>query len=94
MMKTTTIRMDDNLKREVTEMLDSLGLSFSSYVTMASKQLVTQRRIPFEVILPPEVPNEETRRAMVLAEAKEFGLIPDDAPAFANADDAMAFLEA
>ena len=94
MMKSTTIRMDDELKRETVEMLDALGLSFNSYVTMASKQLVTQRRVPFDIIVPDDVPNEETRRAMVAAEAKMLGLIPDDAPSFDNADDAMAFLEA
>lgn len=94
MMKSTTIRMDDDLKRKTVEMLDSLGLSFNSYVTMASKQLVAQRRVPFDIVVPDDVPNDETRRAMVAAEAKMLGLIPDDAPAFDNADDAMAYLEA
>ena len=39
------------------------------------------------------IPNEETRRALVAAEAKELGLISDDAPAFADVDGLMAFLE-
>ena len=39
------------------------------------------------------VPNEETRRALVAAEAKELGLIPDDAPAFDDIDGLVAFLE-
>ena len=63
MVKSTTIRMDENLKRETVEMLDSLGLSFNTYVTMASRQLVTQRRVPFSIVAPAYEPTEETRKA-------------------------------
>jgi DNA-damage-inducible protein J len=52
MMKSTTIRMDDELKRQATEKLEALGLSFNTYVVMATVQLVAQDRIPFEVIVP------------------------------------------
>ena len=94
MVKSTTIRMDENLKRETVEMLDSLGLSFNTYVTMASRQLVTQRRVPFSIVAPAYEPTEETRKAMVAAEAKALGLLPDDAPVFDNSDDVIDFLEA
>ncbi len=30
---------------------------------------------------------------MILAEAKELGLIPDDSPRFSNVDDMMEFLD-
>lgn len=40
-----------------------------------------------------EIPNEETRCAMALAESKELGVIEDDAMASDNADDAIAYLE-
>jgi DNA-damage-inducible protein J len=36
---------------------------------------------------------EETRRALVEAEAKELGLIPDDAATFTSVEDAMAYLD-
>ena len=94
MVKSTTIRMDEDLKRETVEMLDSLGLSFNTYVTMASRQLVTQRRVPFSIVAPEYEPNEETRRAMVAAEAKALGLLPDDAPIFDSSDDVLDYLEA
>lgn len=45
----TTIRMDDDLKAQVNALLDSMGLSFNTFVNMASIQLVSQRRIPFEI---------------------------------------------
>jgi len=89
--KSTTIRIEDDLKSQATAILDSIGLSFNSYVQLATRQLVNQRRIPFDLMAPAEVPNEITYRALV--EAKALGLIPDDAPAFVRADDMMAFLE-
>ena len=94
MVKSTTIRMDEDLKRETVEMLDSLGISFNAYVTMASRQLVTQRRVPFSIVAPEREPTEETRRAMVAAEAKALGLLPDDAPVFDSGDDVLDYLEA
>ena len=33
------------------------------------------------------------QQAMILAEAKELGLIPDDSPRFSNVDDMMEFLD-
>ena len=89
----TTIRLDDALKAQATDMLDSIGLSLNAYVNLAIRQLVNQRRIPFSIIAAPEVPNEETRRAMVLAEAKELGIVVDEDPAFSDVDLLMASLE-
>ena len=58
-MSTTTVRMDDDLKAEVNAILDSMGLNFNTFVNMASVQLVSQRRIPFEVRAPePVLPME------------------------------------
>lgn len=93
-MKPTTVRFDERLKVEASSILDSIGLSLNSYLTLALKQLVNQRRVPFELAPAPEVPTEETRRAMILAEAKETGLVEDDAVTFSNVDDAIAYLEA
>ncbi|MBU5404362.1 type II toxin-antitoxin system RelB/DinJ family antitoxin [Paraeggerthella hongkongensis] len=91
--KPTTVRIDENLKAQANEILGSVGLSYNAYVVMATRQLVNQRRIPFEIVPAVGIPNEETRRALVAAEAKELGLISDDAPAFADVDGLMAFLE-
>ncbi len=51
-MKSTTIRMDDDLKREASAKLEALGLNFNTYVVMATKQLVAQNRIPFDLVVP------------------------------------------
>ena len=55
--------------------------------------ILNQRRIPFEIVPAGEVPNDETRRALIVAEAKEMGLIADDARAFDDVDKLMAFLD-
>lgn len=93
-MKPTTVRFDERLRSEATEVLDSIGLSLNAYLTLSLRQLVNQRRVPFELVAAPDVPNVETRRAMLLAEAKEAGLIEDNDPRFDNADDFIAWLEA
>lgn len=93
-MKPTTVRFDDELKSQAVAILDSIGLNLNTYLTLSLRQLVNQRKVPFELAPAPEVPNEATRRAMLLAEAKELGLIEDDAVTFENVDDAIAYLEA
>ena len=44
---TTTLRIDDGLKRDCEVVLDDLGLSMSGAVTLFLKQVVKQRAIPF-----------------------------------------------
>lgn len=40
-----------------------------------------------------EQPTLETERALVIARAKELGLVPDDSPAFDSVEAAMEYLE-
>ena len=46
---TTTLRIDDVLKRECDDVFARLGMSMSSAVTVFLKQVVRTRRIPFEI---------------------------------------------
>ena len=93
MSSATTIRTDDALKTQAVDILDSIGLSLNAYVNLALRQLVNQRRIPFGIVAAPELPNEETHRAMVMAEAKELGIVADNDPSFSDIDLLMASLE-
>lgn len=43
-MSTTTIRLDDNLKKQLSKQLKATGLSINAYFTLAAKQLVIQKR--------------------------------------------------
>ena len=81
------------MKAQATAILESIGLSYNSYVTLATRQLVNQRKVPFELVSPEPVPNRDTYRAMIAAEAKALGLIPDDAIAFRDVDALEAFLD-
>ena len=51
--------MDDDLKKEASAKLDALGLNFNTYVVMATKQLVAQNRIPFDLVVPDAKSDEE-----------------------------------
>ncbi len=92
-MGTSTITLDDDIKRETVDILDSIGMSLSDYFNLAARQLCIRRRVPFDIVAPEPEPNETTRRALVAAEAKAMGLIPDDAPGFTDAEELVAFLD-
>lgn len=87
-----TIRMNDDLKARVNQTLDAIGMNFNTYVTMASIQLVNQQRLPFDTSVRAAEPNEQTKRAMLEAEAKERCILPDDAATFNSAQDAITWL--
>ena len=44
---TTTLRIEDGLKRDCEAILDDLGLSMAGAITLFLKQVVKQRAIPF-----------------------------------------------
>lgn len=92
-MTPTSVRLDDDLKKEAAKELALMGLSTNAYLNMALRQLVLQKKIPFEIFSRPLVPNDVTEKALVKARAKELGLIPDDSPAFDNPDDALKYLD-
>jgi len=73
----TTVRMDDDLKKQVNFILEALGLNFNTFIVMASKQLVYEKGLPFEAKIPKEI-NPILRKLMVEEEAIQLGLIPDD----------------
>ena len=89
----TTIRLDNELKEKLTKELSVTGLSINAYFNMEARQLILQKKIPFEVLTETDEPTEETRRALVAAEAKELGIIPDDVPEFDNTQDLKDFLD-
>lgn len=42
------VRIPASIKQQMTELLSSMGLGLSSYFSMAAKQLVVQKKVPFE----------------------------------------------
>ena len=45
--------MDKNLKKQADEVFHELGMSFTTAVTLFTKQCVRDRKIPFEICLEP-----------------------------------------
>lgn len=90
----TTIRLDGELKEKMNKELKTMGLSINGYFNMAARQLVIQKKIPFEIVAEHEMPTKTTKKALVEAEAKELGIIPDDSPSFDSVDDLKKYLDA
>lgn len=57
------VRMDADLKKATEATLKSMGLTMTSAVTLFCRQVVNQRKIPFEIIAADE-PNAVTKQAM------------------------------
>ncbi|MDR1775606.1 MAG: type II toxin-antitoxin system RelB/DinJ family antitoxin [Actinomycetes bacterium] len=49
---TLTVRMDSDLKREFSEIVEALGLDAPTVVRMLAKQTVATRHIPLSLTLP------------------------------------------
>lgn len=66
-MATTTINIDDRLKKEAQELFKSMGLNLSSAINIFLNQAVKERAIPFTIS--DEVPNRDTIMAFLEGEA-------------------------
>lgn len=84
-------RTDEETKNAANRIFTELGMDMSTALNMFLRQTIHDQGLPFSPTLR-DIPNEETRRAMVEAEAKTMGIIPDDSPKFTNAQDAMQWL--
>lgn len=48
-----TIRMDENLKRQAEILFEDMGLNMTTAITMFTKAVVRQNKIPFEITADP-----------------------------------------
>ena len=80
-----SIRIDDDLKREVSEVAGYYGLDLSSVMRAFYKQMVNTRRIP--LTFAPEEPNVESLEA--IREGDAF-LVSDKKGRFNNGADLIA----
>ena len=87
-------RMDEDLKRRMEQTCKKMGLTMTAAFTMFAAKVTRDQRIPFEIVPSKNAPTEETRLAMLRAEAKAAGLIPDGDPGFTDPDEFFASLEA
>ena len=47
---TLSVNLDSKLKEETSEMLEKLGLDFTTAITVYFDQIVKKRKIPFEIL--------------------------------------------
>lgn len=57
-----TMRMDEELKAQLQELVSNLGMDMTTFFTLSAKQAVREQGIPFEITM--RVPNAETLEAM------------------------------
>jgi DNA-damage-inducible protein J len=86
------VRMDEELKTEFVKTIETMGLTPSSLINILAKQVVTKRRIPFDIEAP--ALTEAEKHAKLLDDAMDAGLIPDDRPVMKTNADIDQYLKA
>lgn len=51
-MTTISLRMDDDMKKELDEMCESMGMNLSTFYMIYTKKALRERKIPFEIEAP------------------------------------------
>lgn len=76
-MKTAMIqtRVSADLRKEAESLFESFGIDTTTAIRMFLKQVVNQRKIPFEILPEKETPNKETLAA--ISEADEIVKNPE-----------------
>ena len=57
-----TMRMDEDLKFQLQELVSNLGMDMTTFFTISAKQAIRVQGIPFEISR--DIPNAETREAV------------------------------
>ncbi len=60
------VRVDANLKREATEILEQVGLDMPAAIRMFLKRITMEKGLPFDVRIPTETENESDDKAKVV----------------------------
>lgn len=51
-MTTISLRFDDDMKRELDEMCDEMGMNLTTFFMIYAKKALRDRKIPFEITAP------------------------------------------
>ncbi len=82
-----TMRIDEELKAQLQELVSNLGMDMTTFFTISAKQAVREQRIPFSVSM--NIPNAETIRAIEDVRNRR-----NLSPAFSSVEDLMEDLNA
>jgi len=89
-MTTLSIRIDDNVKQQASELYKELGLDLSTAVNIFLRQSIMRGGLPFDVVK--EVPNAVTLAAM--NEYKEMTKHPERYKRYTDLDEMWADIDA
>lgn len=73
-MTTINVRVDEEVKKQASELFADLGIDLSAAINMFLRQAIMRDGLPFAVTR--EIPNEETRAALEEAEKIKAGTEP------------------
>lgn len=57
-----TMRIDEELKAQLQELVSNLGMDMTTFFTISAKQAVREQRIPFSISM--DIPNADTVKAI------------------------------
>lgn len=80
-----TMRMDEELKLQLQELVSNLGMDMTTFFTISAKQAVREQRIPFPITM--NIPNEETKSA--IEEVKLMKENPSFGKSYTDVDEMM-----
>ena len=80
-----TMRIDENLKSQLQELMSDLGLDMTTFFTMAAKQAIREQALPFNVSR--EIPNKETIEAF--QEVEEMKKHPENIKSYSSFSDLL-----
>lgn len=87
----STIRLDSDMREELTKKLSEVGLTLNGYFLLAAKQFLIQGKVPFEIKEKSTTEkvhfNDKTKKALIRAYAEEEGIISNTAKKFTDTDD-------
>lgn len=80
-----TMRIDEELKTQLQELVSNLGMDMTTFFTLSAKQAVREQGIPFDITM--RVPNSETLEA--IGEVKAMKKAPSVGKTYTDVDDMM-----
>ena len=80
-----TMRIDEELKAQLQELVSNLGMDMTTFFTLSAKQAVREQRIPFDICM--RLPNKDTIEA--IEEVKAMKDNPSLGKTYTNVDDIM-----
>ena len=71
-MITVTLRFDDNMKKELDQMVDEMGMNLTTFFMIYAKRALRDRKIPFEIEAPYDPFFSESNMARLRESEQQF----------------------